>query len=122
MSYIITEAKRIELFDILYAQLDAGGLMKPEYVPNGSVVQVVNTVIETRGSQSITGNTVDNIIGVGSEFSLTITPKYSNSYFKIDTRWTGEVSTAWDVVFNVMKDEVRVNNSDTSWWSGLSYP
>ena len=71
------------------------------------ILQVVNKVISTQGSQTI--GTTDTQIGTGTDFDLSITPKGAGSKFVVSARWFGEVSVPWDVVFNIQRNGVRIN-------------
>ncbi len=76
-------------------------------LPAGSIIQVVSKTIATQGSQTI--GTTDTQIGTGTDFDLSITPKGAGSKFVVSARWFGEVSTAWNIVFNIQRDGVRIN-------------
>jgi hypothetical protein len=41
--------------------------------------------------------------------SVNITPLFSNSRIRIDVRWFGEVSSAWDVTFGVSRNGTIIN-------------
>ena len=86
---------------------------------SGHILQVVNKVISTQGSQTIA--TTDTQIGTGTDFDISITPKGNGSKFIVTARWFGETEVAWDVVFNIHKDGVRINTGgSTSNRLGLS--
>ena len=72
------------------------------------ILQVVNKVISTQGSQSV--GTTDTQVGTGTDFDLSITPKGAESKFVVSARWFGEVNNAWNVVFNIQRDGVRINS------------
>jgi hypothetical protein len=72
--------------------------------PAGSVLQVVSYLTATQGSQTIT--TTDQII---NSITKVITPLGANSKFLVTVRWFGEISSAWNVPFNIHMDGVRVN-------------
>jgi hypothetical protein len=74
---------------------------------SGHILQVVNKTISTQGSQTI--GTTDTQIGTGTDFDLSITPKGNGSKFIVSARWFGEVEDAWNVVFNIHRDGVRIN-------------
>ena len=74
---------------------------------SGHILQVVNKVISTQGSQTIA--TTDTQIGTGTDFDISITPKGNGSKFIVTARWFGEVATAWNLVFNIHRDGVRIN-------------
>jgi len=77
---------------------------------DGKTLQVVSRTITTRGSQTIAANT-DTQVGAGTDFILNVIPVATGSSFLIEYRWFGEVASAWDIVFNVHRDGVRVNNT-----------
>jgi hypothetical protein len=86
---------------------------------SGHILQVVNKVISTQGSQTI--GTTDTQIGTGTDFDISITPKGNGSKFIVTARWFGEVDVGWNVVFNVHRDGVRINTGgSTSNKLGLS--
>ena len=86
---------------------------------SGHILQVVNKVISTQGSQTIA--TTDTQIGTGTDFDISITPKGNGSKFIVTARWFGEVATAWNLVFNIHRDGVRINvGGSTSNRLGLS--
>ena len=86
---------------------------------SGHILQVVNKTISTQGSQTI--GTTDTQIGTGTDFDISITPKGNGSKFIITARWFGETSNAWNIVFNIHKDGVRINTGgSTSNRLGLS--
>lgn len=70
----------------------------------GKVLQVVSKVVTTRSSQIVT--TSDTLV---NEMFLSIVPKSNNSIFRIDIRWFGERSDAWDTNFNVTRNGTRIN-------------
>ena len=70
----------------------------------GKVLQVVSKVVTTRSSQTVT--TSDTLV---NEMFLSIVPKSSNSIFRIDIRWFGERSDAWNTNFNVTRNGTRIN-------------
>ena len=76
-------------------------------LPAGSIIQVVSKTIATQGSQTI--GTTDTQIGTGTDFDLSITPKGAGSKFVVSARWFGEVASAWNIVFNIQRDGVRIN-------------
>ena len=83
-----------------------GGAISASNVGSG-ILQVVNKIISTQGSQTI--GTTDTQIGTGTDFDISITPKGTASKFIVSARWFGEVSAPWNVVFNVQRDGVRIN-------------
>ena len=87
----------------------------------GKCLQVVGTVITTQSSNALIGNVQTNV-GTGTEFSAAITPKGNNSKFLVKVRWFGEVITAWDIMFNVLRDGTRVNETTGASNAGLSMP
>jgi hypothetical protein len=74
---------------------------------SGHILQVVNKTISTQGSQTI--GTTDTQIGTGTDFDISITPKGNGSKFIVTARWFGETDVAWNVVFNIHRDGVRIN-------------
>jgi len=76
----------------------------------GKILQVVGKTITTQGSQTLAAN-VDTQVGAGVDFILDVVPVATGSSFLIEYRWFGEVYSAWNVVFNVHRDGVRVNNT-----------
>jgi len=77
---------------------------------SGKMLQVVSKPITTQGVQALAAN-VDTQVGVGVDFILDVVPKATGSSFLIEYRWFGEVDSATDIVFNVHRDGVRVNNT-----------
>jgi hypothetical protein len=71
------------------------------------ILQVVNKIISTQGSQTI--GTSDTQVGTGTDFDISITPKGNGSKFIVSAKWFGEVQTAWNVMFNIQRDGVRIN-------------
>tara|TARA_R110000751_G_C13726823_1_gene476080 strand:- start:584 stop:1156 length:573 start_codon:yes stop_codon:yes gene_type:complete len=71
------------------------------------ILQVVSKTISTQGSQTI--GTTDTQIGTGTDFDISITPKGTASKFVVSARWFGEVSGAWNTVFNIQRNGVRIN-------------
>jgi hypothetical protein len=85
-----------------------------------TVLQTVNKVVSTQGSQTI--NATDSQIGSGTDFDISITPLGSGSKFIISVRWFGEVNNPQDVVFNLQRDGTRINTTSNNAWHGLSMP
>jgi hypothetical protein len=75
---------------------------------SGHILQVVSKTITTQGSQSI--GTTDTQIGTGTDFDISISPKGNGSKFIFSARWFGETQNAWDIVFNIQRDGVRINS------------
>lgn len=73
-------------------------------VPAGQVLQVKTTFLNWYTSMTLTNawQTVPNM-------TVDITPKFVNSKIRIDVRWFGEVSSAWDVTFGVTRNGVPIN-------------
>jgi hypothetical protein len=71
---------------------------------SGSVLQVVSTVYQWYNSATLTDQwqQIPNL-------SLTVTPKRANSKFRIDVRWFGEVSGAWDVTMGLTRNGTAIN-------------
>ena len=84
----------------------------------GTILQVVSKTISTQGSQTIT--TADTQIGTGDDFQISITPKGNNSNFIVSARWFGESGTAWEQVFNILRDGARINTTNNLNYHGLS--
>lgn len=78
-------------------------------VGGGKILQVVGKPITTQGIQTLVAN-IDTQVGAGADFILDVVPKGRGSSFLIEYRWFGEVVNAWDVIFNVHRDGIRVNN------------
>tara|TARA_R110000803_G_scaffold185091_1_gene247425 strand:- start:233 stop:772 length:540 start_codon:yes stop_codon:yes gene_type:complete len=85
-----------------------------------TVLQTVNKVVSTQGSQTI--NTTDSQVGSGTDFDISITPLGSGSKFIISVRWFGEVNGPEDVVFNLQRGGTRINTTSNNAWHGLSKP
>ena len=83
-----------------------GGAISASNVGSG-ILQVVNKVISTQGSQTI--GTTDTQIGTGTDFDISITPKGNGSKFIVSARWFGELAGPHDVVFNIQRGGVRIN-------------
>lgn len=73
--------------------------------PAGSVVQVQRLLMETEGSYSI--GTSDTDV---PNMSLSITPKYDNSWIRIDVRYFSETTENWEVAYNILRNGVRINS------------
>lgn len=86
----------------------------------GTILQVVSKTISTQGSQTIA--VTDTQIGTGDDFQISITPKGNNSKFIVSVRWFGEISTAWEAVFNILRDGARINTTNNLNYHGLSMP
>jgi hypothetical protein len=73
-------------------------------LPAGQSLQVQSTFYNWYNSMSLTGSwqNVPNM-------SVNITPKFVNSRIKIDVRWFGEVSSAWDVTFGIARNGTPIN-------------
>jgi len=83
----------------------------------GKVLQVVSYLTATQASQTIT--TTDTVV---NGISKAITPLGANSKFLVTVRWVGEVSTAWDAIFNIQMDGTRVNINSQGRGYGLGSP
>lgn len=70
----------------------------------GVVLQSINYVTSVQASQTV--STTDVIV---NGITVSITPVRSNSNFLVAGRWIGEVNSAWDVLFNIHMDGIRVN-------------
>ena len=73
--------------------------------PAGSVVQVQRLLMETEGSYSI--GTSDTDVPY---MSLSITPKYDNSWIRIDVRYFSETIDSWDAIYNIHRNGARINS------------
>ena len=73
--------------------------------PTGSVVQVQRLLMETEGSYSI--GTSDTDV---PNMSLSITPKYDNSWIRIDVRYFSETSNIPNITYNIHRNGVRINS------------
>ena len=77
-------------------------------IPRGGVGKVLQMkhklLVDTSYISTVT--TTPQII---PDFELDITPKSSTSFIKIDIRWGGELSTAWDKGFGVSRNGVQIN-------------
>ena len=98
-----------------------GGAISASNVGSG-ILQVVNKVISTQGSQTI--GTTDTQIGTGTDFDISITPKGAGSKFIVSARWFGEVTAAWNILFNIQRNGVRINTDGATASNrlGLSMP
>lgn len=84
-------------------------------LPSGCCIQTVSSLYTPSGSLAI--GTSDTAMP-GS--SLSITAKGNNSKFLIRYRFNGEIQYAWNTVFNIQKNGVRINNSSTTNATGIS--
>lgn len=73
-------------------------------LPAGAVLQVKSYVYTWYNSVTLTDQwqQIPNL-------SLSITPKRANSKFRIDIRWFGEVSSAWDVTMGITRNGSIIN-------------
>lgn len=90
-------------FPALSGQVLSGSLAKSK-MPPGSVLQVKNSIYQSYNSMTISSGWYDI-----PAMSVTINPTASNSFFRIDVRWFGEVSSAWDVVFGITRNGILIN-------------
>jgi hypothetical protein len=72
--------------------------------PSGSSIQMVSMLY-----QSYNSVTIDNLWVNVPNMLLSITPTTVNSKIKIDVRWFGEVSSAWDDVFGITRNGTIIN-------------
>lgn len=94
------------------------GQISPEDLPSGSTVQVIESFYTTRTSFTI--NNSDTVVP-GS--TITITPKLSNSKFKIKYRYFMETNDGWNQMWNIQRDGSRINvNGYTARYAGLVQP
>jgi hypothetical protein len=80
-------------------------VMNYSALPSGSALQIKSTLYQWYNSMTINNGGWSNISGL----SVSITPKFANSLFKIDVRWFGEVTTATDVVFGITRNGTLIN-------------
>lgn len=73
-------------------------------LPAGAVLQVTSYLYTWYNSVTLTDQwqQIPNL-------SLSITPKRANSKFRIDVRWFGEVSGAWDVTMGITRNGSIIN-------------
>ena len=90
-------------FPNLSGQVLSGSLAKSK-MPPGSVLQVKNSIYQSYNSMTISSGWYDI-----PAMSVTINPTAPNSFFRIDVRWFGEVSSAWDVVFGITRNGNLIN-------------
>ena len=83
----------------------------------GKVLQVVSYLTATQASQTV--STTDVVV---NGISKAITPLGANSKFLVTVRWVGEVSSAWDAIFNIQMDGTRVNMNSQGRGYGLGSP
>ena len=86
-------------------------------LPAGCVVQVDSYLTATQGTQTLSGT--DLII---NGMTKVITPRRANSKFLVTARWIGEVVGAWDALFNIHMNGVRVNVNGQGRGYGLATP
>lgn len=79
------------------------------------VLQTINTLYTTEVSQTITN--ADLVIG---GLTRTFTSVGANSKYIIYARWFGEVSGAWDVVWNLRVNGTRVGSAGTGAGKGMT--
>jgi len=74
----------------------------------GSVIQVVQTHLNTKSTQSLSAGTVTNISGLNA----TITPSSTSSKIRITVRWNGELSIAnnYDCVYGIKRNSTAIGN------------
>ena len=77
-------------------------------LPNGTILQVKQTHINTGSSQSITSNTRAELSGL----SVNITPTTSTSDMMVFVRWAGEFSSTrnYNQVFGIRRDSTDIGN------------
>jgi hypothetical protein len=81
----------------------------------GKVLQVVNVLYSTQSSMTI-GTTDTAVTGM----NLNITPLGAGSKFRIDVRLFGEITSAWETVFNIHRGAARINTTSNLNYHGLS--
>jgi hypothetical protein len=80
------------------------GTIPKSRMPSGSVLQIKNTLYQSYNSMTIDNGWYDI-----PSMNVTITPIGVNSKFRIDVRWFGEVVSAWDCVFGIMRNGNLIN-------------
>ena len=91
----------------LFSSVPAGNIqnsMAYTAMPSGSILQVRSTLYTSYNSITLTDQW-QQIPGL----SLSITPRRANSKFRIDVRWFGEVSSAWDVTMGITRNGNVIN-------------
>lgn len=73
-------------------------------LPSGSAVQVKTTLYQWYNTLAV-NNTWQNV----PNLTLDITPKSATSKFKIEVRWFGEMSNAWNMVFGISRNGTFIN-------------
>lgn len=93
-----------------------GGVIPKAALPSGSVLQAVSFRTGTQGSTTLTtSDTATNPV-----IEKTITPVGNGSKFRIDLRWFGETSGAWEIVAHIYRNGVRINETNTTNVHGLA--
>lgn len=80
------------------------GTLSNSYLPSGTILQVQSSLNQTYNSATVDLGYWTTV----PSMSVNITPIRANSYFKIDVRWGGEVTGAWDVVFAISRNGIIV--------------
>lgn len=106
-----TGIDKVQDGSIVAADLASGAITSAS-LPSGTVLQVVQTHLNTTSSQSLTGGTRANISGLNA----TITPRDANSKILITVRWNGEGSNLnnQDTVFGIKRDTTDIGNPATA--------
>lgn len=115
------EAVRVAGDGILVSKVKSDVPHDAAGVPYHGLIQIVSKVITAQGSQTL-GIADQQVLGVGSDFAITITPRRSGSYIKVTARWFGEVDVPWNTVFNIHKNGARLNVGSTANTHGLAMP
>jgi hypothetical protein len=71
---------------------------------SGSAVQVKSTLYQWYNTLAV-NNTWQNV----PNLSVDITPRTATSIFKIEVRWFGEMSSAWNMVFGITRNGTLIN-------------
>lgn len=78
--------------------------LSPSTTSSGQVLQVQTSFYGWYNSQTLTASW-QNV----PSMEVSITPKTSTSRFRVDVRWFGEVSSAWDVTFGITRNGTAIN-------------
>lgn len=84
--------------------VDISGLLNHSNMPSGQTLQVVSSIYRSYNTMTLTDGW-NNVPGI----EVNITPRFVNSRIRIDVRWFGEVSSAWDVTFGITRNGTVIN-------------
>lgn len=76
------------------------GTINSNLLPSGSTLQVKSTLFTSINTVTLDLGYWSNVPSV----NVSINPLRSNSKFRIDIRWGGEMASAWDVVFAISRN------------------